>query len=628
VTINQSLFVLRRVITALSKNAKQDGSGGEAMGHVPYRESKLTSLLQQAIGGNGFMLMLACLSPADKHYEENLSTLQYATQAASIKNQPMLNLDPKDRLILRLREQLAAAHAYILQVTGLEELPPELGALEVRRSRDRAQGKRSSANRRAVSCSALASSSSNLMHRGDAGSTAAYGEPRPRREEKKAHSTRKITSALPSEVQKEGFDLFAAVDAALGYAPSASPAPAAQHSTSSRAPALGALRGSSESLDPNPRWPFRSPPLPPQMPKPQSGDEKNWPAETSVGRRRPPSLPPETPDNHSAMQALPPIASVYSALQPLANQRPANSLGMYHVAPPGPPPRSSSTGGKKDREKRRSERDASRSSPSRSCDTRSTTGNSSAFLREKGAADAASAEAACLPQHRGSLGGSLRTASLGTSTTVTSAAPSSVSSVNTATDLEDQKCSSLPLEEDLRRSNISLEERLRASELRRHELEADLANRLGEVAEARLRDRGGLGGGQHREGGTEKEVPDASRLRGENEELKKEKRDLAERLEVFQRALELESGGDAVGGEEGGVTEASLGELGERTAKFHSNLVVEAVALRKEVAGLKKKKWVLKAMIAQGAESEKKAFDQELAELRQGIGSQEKDRER
>merc|ERR1712107_375386 len=71
-------------------------------------------------------MMLACLSPADCHYEENLSTLQYASQAASIKNQPTLNLDPKDKLIEILQANLAAAHKYILNITGLDELPDEL----------------------------------------------------------------------------------------------------------------------------------------------------------------------------------------------------------------------------------------------------------------------------------------------------------------------------------------------------------------------------------------------------------------------------------------------------------------------------------------------------------------------
>eukprot|EP00933_Yihiella_yeosuensis_P040190 TRINITY_DN3442_c0_g1_i1.p1 TRINITY_DN3442_c0_g1~~TRINITY_DN3442_c0_g1_i1.p1 ORF type:complete len:859 (-),score=185.07 TRINITY_DN3442_c0_g1_i1:333-2909(-) len=123
VNINQSLFVLRRVVTALSKCSDR---GPEAFKHVPYRESKLTSLLQHAIGGNSFMLMMACLSPADRHWEENLSTLQYATQAACIRNEPKVNLDPKDCLIQQLREQLDAAHAYILRNLGVDELPPEL----------------------------------------------------------------------------------------------------------------------------------------------------------------------------------------------------------------------------------------------------------------------------------------------------------------------------------------------------------------------------------------------------------------------------------------------------------------------------------------------------------------------
>ncbi|CAK9030245.1 Kinesin-like protein KIF3A (Microtubule plus end-directed kinesin motor 3A) [Durusdinium trenchii] len=124
VNINQSLFVLRRVITALSRSGRDE--------HVPYRESKLTSLLQHAIGGKGFMVMLACLSPANKFYEENLSTLQYASQAALIQNEPVINLDPKDRLIEQLQQQLLAAHEYILQHMGLEELPEELRANSVR----------------------------------------------------------------------------------------------------------------------------------------------------------------------------------------------------------------------------------------------------------------------------------------------------------------------------------------------------------------------------------------------------------------------------------------------------------------------------------------------------------------
>lgn len=123
VNINQSLFALRRVITALSR---RDTRHEDAEQHIPYRDSKLTSLLQHAIGGKGFMVMMACLSPADSYFEENLSTLQYATEAAMIKNDPVVNLDPKDQLIQDLRQQLQAAHAFILKSLELQQLPEEL----------------------------------------------------------------------------------------------------------------------------------------------------------------------------------------------------------------------------------------------------------------------------------------------------------------------------------------------------------------------------------------------------------------------------------------------------------------------------------------------------------------------
>jgi len=139
VNVNQSLFVLRKVITALSK--KQEGQAID--GHVPYRESKLTSLLHHALGGNSYLVMLACLSPSDKYVDENISTLHYAAQAASIKNAPSVNVDPKDRIIQQLRAQLAAAHAYILRVCGLAELPAELLDAAVAAQRYPSQTRRS-----------------------------------------------------------------------------------------------------------------------------------------------------------------------------------------------------------------------------------------------------------------------------------------------------------------------------------------------------------------------------------------------------------------------------------------------------------------------------------------------------
>jgi Kinesin-like protein len=87
IDINRALFTLRQVITNLSN--------GESF--VPYRDSKLTSLLKQSIGGNSYCVMIACLSPVDDYLEENISTLEYATKAGCISNEPVKNVDPKTK---------------------------------------------------------------------------------------------------------------------------------------------------------------------------------------------------------------------------------------------------------------------------------------------------------------------------------------------------------------------------------------------------------------------------------------------------------------------------------------------------------------------------------------------------
>ena len=102
-----SLSALGNVISALV-----DGKGK----HIPYRDSKLTRLLQDSLGGNTKTLMVAAISPADYNFEETMSTLRYANRAKNIKNKPKINEDPKDAMlreykdeITRLRELLEAA---------------------------------------------------------------------------------------------------------------------------------------------------------------------------------------------------------------------------------------------------------------------------------------------------------------------------------------------------------------------------------------------------------------------------------------------------------------------------------------------------------------------------------------
>lgn len=120
--INLSLSALGNVISALV-----DGKSS----HIPYRDSKLTRILQDSLGGNTKTVMVANVGPADYNYDETLSTLRYAYRAKSIKNKPRINEDPKDAMIrefqdeiMRLKNELAGGGdgGYI----NAADLPPEM----------------------------------------------------------------------------------------------------------------------------------------------------------------------------------------------------------------------------------------------------------------------------------------------------------------------------------------------------------------------------------------------------------------------------------------------------------------------------------------------------------------------
>lgn len=74
--------------------------------HIPYRNSKLTRLLQDSLGGNSKTVMVANVGPADYNYDETISSLRYATRAKSIKNHAIVNEDPKDALLRQLQKQI------------------------------------------------------------------------------------------------------------------------------------------------------------------------------------------------------------------------------------------------------------------------------------------------------------------------------------------------------------------------------------------------------------------------------------------------------------------------------------------------------------------------------------------
>ncbi len=74
--------------------------------HIPYRDSKLTRLLQDSLGGNTKTTMIAACSPAQYNYDETLSTLRYASRAKCIKNKPHINEDPKDALLREYEDEI------------------------------------------------------------------------------------------------------------------------------------------------------------------------------------------------------------------------------------------------------------------------------------------------------------------------------------------------------------------------------------------------------------------------------------------------------------------------------------------------------------------------------------------
>ncbi|GAA5908043.1 hypothetical protein JCM6882_000209 [Rhodosporidiobolus microsporus] len=112
--INKSLTTLGRVISALAlaSNAGGGKAGKAAAEKVPYRDSVLTWLLKDSLGGNSKTAMIAAISPAD--YEETLSTLRYADQAKKIKNKAVVNEDPNAKLIRELKEELETLRARML----------------------------------------------------------------------------------------------------------------------------------------------------------------------------------------------------------------------------------------------------------------------------------------------------------------------------------------------------------------------------------------------------------------------------------------------------------------------------------------------------------------------------------
>ncbi|XP_067420525.1 kinesin-like protein KIF21A isoform X7 [Emydura macquarii macquarii] len=108
ISINCGLLALGNVISALGDKSKKAT-------HVPYRDSKLTRLLQDSLGGNSQTVMIACVSPSDRDFMETLNTLKYANRARNIKNKVMVNQDRASQQINSLRSEITRLQMELME---------------------------------------------------------------------------------------------------------------------------------------------------------------------------------------------------------------------------------------------------------------------------------------------------------------------------------------------------------------------------------------------------------------------------------------------------------------------------------------------------------------------------------
>ncbi|XP_037629058.1 kinesin-like protein KIF1B isoform X18 [Sebastes umbrosus] len=115
--INKSLTTLGKVISALAEVSKKK----KKTDFIPYRDSVLTWLLRENLGGNSRTAMVAALSPADINYDETLSTLRYADRAKNIKCNAIINEDPNNKLVRDLKDEVARLKE-LLRAQGLGDI--------------------------------------------------------------------------------------------------------------------------------------------------------------------------------------------------------------------------------------------------------------------------------------------------------------------------------------------------------------------------------------------------------------------------------------------------------------------------------------------------------------------------
>ncbi|XP_013857561.1 kinesin-like protein KIF21B isoform X7 [Austrofundulus limnaeus] len=121
ISINCGLLALGNVISALGDQTKKAG-------HIPYRDSKLTRLLQDSLGGNSHTVMIACVSPSDRDFMETLNTLKYANRARNIKNKVVVNQDKTSQQINALRAEIVRLQMELMEYKAGKRVACEDGS--------------------------------------------------------------------------------------------------------------------------------------------------------------------------------------------------------------------------------------------------------------------------------------------------------------------------------------------------------------------------------------------------------------------------------------------------------------------------------------------------------------------
>ena len=126
--INKSLLCLGNCISALSDGKKKGA-------HIPFRNSKLTKLLADSLGGDGVTLMIACVTPSLHNTHDTLNTLRYANRAKRIQNRPVVRMDPQEQYIMSLKREiklLKSENTYLKQqMKGVSAVSPHFDSSHV-----------------------------------------------------------------------------------------------------------------------------------------------------------------------------------------------------------------------------------------------------------------------------------------------------------------------------------------------------------------------------------------------------------------------------------------------------------------------------------------------------------------